>query len=416
MSIPHRAFPPLLLSIGVLLGLGFSQVSAQTQDTLRGRVVNGSDGGEAPAGLEVVLRYAAQDDQVGEIRTVTGPDGEFIFSGLPSQDVLGYVLEARYQGVPYVFQLAPPAAAEAVQLTVYEQTSSTDVLQVRDYTLAITGADSDGRTLQVLEAVQVENVVDRTFISRPEESGPMSLLRFSLPPDAANLDVEALLPGGHVVQVDRGFALTTPVPPGKHDILFTYVASYKGGTWLYPHTFPFGTDVFRVLVLDGLGEATGPGLVDLGPVTIGDLAYRMLEAREVDPGERIEVRVGGLPQPSFWQQVKSKLGADGFQRAVVPVFTAVLLVGVLGYVLVRRRGGVGATSSGALSFTTNLETREEVAAVIAQLDDSFTQGQMGEADYRLSREGLKERWRELGSSEYGPAHTGDPSRQQQGMR
>ena len=98
----------------------------------------------------------------------------------------------------------------------------------------------------MLEAARLRNASDRTFRADVLIDGPMSMVRFSLPDGAADLDVEASLPGGHVLQVDRGFALTMPVPPGEHDILFVYRVPYESSTKQYTPNFPMGTDSYRV--------------------------------------------------------------------------------------------------------------------------------------------------------------------------
>ena len=174
-----------------------------------------------PEGLEVTLRFRDfRGDLAG--RTTVASGDAFDFPDLTPAMGDGYLVEVLYQGVAYSVQVPADTPGSPVVLTVYETTGDPGVLAVLNSTLILARGDEAERSIGALAVVQLENRSDRTFFATPGESAPMDLLRFSLPRGAEDLDVQAFLEGGHLVQVDRGFALTTPVPPGVHDILFTY--------------------------------------------------------------------------------------------------------------------------------------------------------------------------------------------------
>jgi len=164
----------------------------------------------------------------------------------------------------------------------------------------------------------------------------MDLLRFSLPEQIEGLDVETELIGGHVLQVDKGFALTTPIPPGKHNILFTYVAHYNGGDWEFVHSFPLGAQVFRFLIKEGFGIPENSEFLDLGLVQIGEINYNVLEIDNVSQGHKLPLRLKELPTPSVWQKVSLTLLSGTLQLVIIPALAMIILSALFIYGVTRR--------------------------------------------------------------------------------
>ena len=328
----------LVIACGAL-ALQPADAAAQSPSTLSGTVHNGTAGGETPTGLRVTLRYQAPSGEVVEIDT-TAIDGAFRFRDLPPQGNPGFDVRTEYQDVEYSLRRLGEPLSGPLALTVYETTNDFSVLSLVDDTLAVTGADGSERQFAALEAVKVRNSSDRTFLADVITDGPMSMVRFSLPENAADLDVEASLPGGHVLQVDRGFALTMPVPPGEHDILYLYRVPYEGSAKQYTPNFPMGTESFRVMIANGLAQGSGPGMRDAGPITIGDTRYTVLESGPLPPGMRAALTLSGLPEPTLLERAASFVRSDGFRRGALPGLVGVAFVALVGVVLLRRRPSV----------------------------------------------------------------------------
>ena len=270
---------------------------------------------------------------------------------------------------------------------MYELTNDFSVLSLVDDTLAITGADGSQRQFAVLEAVKLRNPSDRTFRADVLTDGPMSMVRFSLPDGAADLDVESSLPGGHVLQVDRGFALTMPVPPGDHDILFVYRVPYEESTKQFTPNFPMGTESYRVMVVKGVAESSGPGMRSVDDIAIGDTEYVVLEAGPLAPGQRAALMLSSLPQPTLLERADNTVRSDGFRRGVLPGGVGLVLVVLVGVILLRRR----LTAHGFMVVYNYGEkprppTHAELVESIARLDARFEAGELDPEDYQRRRE------------------------------
>ena len=388
---PLAAFP---VGVGAQVPTG---LDGQSPSTLSGTVRNGTAGAAPPIGLRVTLSYQVASGELVEHDTLTALDGSFTFTDLPQQGLPGFELRADYLDVEYTNRVLGEPLTGPLDLTVYELTSDFSVLSLVDDTLAVTGADGSRRQFAVLEAARLRNASDRTFRADVLVDGPMSMVRFSLPDGAADLDVESSLPGGHVLQVDRGFALTMPVPPGEHDILFVYRVPYESSTKQYTPNFPMGTDSYRVMVVKGVAESAGPGMRSVDDIAIGDTEYVVLETGPLAPGQPAALMLSALPEPTLLERANTTVRSDGFRRGVLPAAVGLVLVVLVGVILLRRRRS---SAHGPMVVYTYGEkpaapTHAYLVEEIARLDARFEAGEIDpEEDYERQRATLVEMARE----------------------
>ena len=377
-----------------------TSITGESPSTISGVVRNGTAGATPPAGLWVTLRYQLGSGELVEHDTLTQPDGAFTFTDLPPQGRPGFEVRATYLDVEYTNRVIGEPLEGPLELTVYELTTDFGVLSLVDDTLAVTGADGSRRQFAVLEAVKLRNTSDRTFRADTLTDGPMSMVRFSLPDGAADLDVQASLPGGHVLQVDRGFALTMPVPPGDHDILFVYRVPYDGAIKQYTPNFPMGAESYRVMVVKGVAESSGPGMRAADDIAIGGAAYQVLEAGPLAPGMRAAVRIAELPQPTLLEQADTAVRSDGFRRGVLPGAVGLVLLVLVGAILLRRRASAARDAATSPSVRPEGNRRADAEALdmargdiikaIADLDERFESGLVESEDYQAQRAELVE--------------------------
>ena len=132
--------------------------------------------------------------------------------------------------------------------------------------MLLAAVDAESQTLWALEIFEVVNDTDTTYVPGPE---PMSLLRFGLPPGASDLEVNTRLLGADAIQVDRGFAVTSSVPPGAHEVMYAYSFPYTGDEMELSRSFPFGAAGLRFLAAPDVativsGDLEGPETVEVG--------------------------------------------------------------------------------------------------------------------------------------------------------
>lgn len=330
---------PLLTAAALLLAataLTAAQAAAQQPPvTISGRILNATAAAASPVpGLPVTLHMQTTETQ-DSISALADAQGRFQFADITPDPAVTYAVSVRYQDALYGAQINlrqgnPPP----ITINVYEAAYDLDVIRVDSSSLLFADADRATQTIAALEIVKVVNDSDRTFV--PGSQGPMSLLRFGLPPGSEALQVDTRLLGADIVQVDRGFAVLGSVPPGAHDIMFTYTFPYDGAETTIAKSFPFGANSLRVLSPQEILDIHSADIGAAQPVSIGERPYRLIEAADIERGRRISVRLSDLPRATLTDRAATTLAAVPYHytpAAALSLFLAALII----FALTRRR-------------------------------------------------------------------------------
>lgn len=191
--------------------------------TVNGRVVNGTAGGPPPAGL-LILALATDGDGglVATSQAFSDESGRFTVTELPLVEGGRYIFSVDYAGMMYTATLGPGDLSGDLRITVYESTEDVSVVRVTKQVQVIAEVDKKEREVAAIEFVLLTNESDRTLVPNLANPAQMSFLRFSLPPQAYDLNVQSDLPSREIISVGTGFAVTSPVIPGDHSIEFSY--------------------------------------------------------------------------------------------------------------------------------------------------------------------------------------------------
>ena len=337
-SALHSAIPALLLPLAVAcvlaLGAPFAALAQQLPMSISGQIVNGTPQSGRVVGLAVTLHMQGETSYDNKV-TITDNDGYFIFDDIVYDPALVYGVSVRYQETLYGTEVnlangAPPPVTIEVYDAVYEQ----DVIRVGSASLLFADVNRLTQSVSALEIVKVVNDSDFTFV--PGSGGPMSLLRFGLPPGAEGLQVDTRLLGADIVQVDRGFAVIGSVPPGEHDIMFTYSFPYDGAGTTFEKSFPFGADNLRVLSPNEVLTLASEDIGAPEPVTIGERPYQLIETSNIERGKRINVQLSGLPRATLTDRVQNAIGNARYEY-IAPALLAVFLAALIPFAVIRHR-------------------------------------------------------------------------------
>ena len=330
-----------------MLGLGVTMAAmvlmtsagAAAQETFRveGRVVNGSPGGRLPVGQAVTLHLFTPEQGLETLEATTDSEARFSFSLVHRLTSGRYLLSTRYDGIDYTVEITQEEAEGTVEMEVFDSTEELTALTFDSHIWMLRDADGEEGMLSALEIALVTNQQGEAFRPVLDQPGSMSFLRFSLPAGATGLDVQSDLRGGEIIDVGTGFGLTAPVPPGSHQLAFSYVFPYQGSEVSVSKGFLQGASVFRLLWPEGVAEAHGPTLNKMDSTAIGDVTYQVWEARDMGVGVRLEITLSSLPQPSVWYQVSTSLTKGKGLKVGVPAALGLGLVTLLAYALVVRR-------------------------------------------------------------------------------
>ena len=344
-SRQRHAIPALTIMLALacllLVATHATALAQQSPMSVSGQVVNGSPDSGSVIGLGVTLHMQGETSYDSDL-AITDNDGQFTFDGIAYDPSLVYGVSVRYQDVVYGTEVnlangMPPPVTIEVYDAVYEQ----DVIRVGSASLLFADADRMTQTVSALEIIKVINDSAYTFV--PGSGGPMSLLRFGLPPGAEGLQVDTRLIGADVVQVDRGFAVIGNVPPGEHDILYTYVFPYDGTETTFEKSFPFGADNLRLLSPDEVLTLASEEIGAPESVTIGERPYQLIETADIERGRRINVQLSGLPRTTLADRAQSAVTSARYEY-VAPALLAVFLAALIPFAIIRHRSRRSALS------------------------------------------------------------------------
>ena len=395
IKITPVAHPIVIAVIGLLTTLlvlagGHSQTQAQETFTITGKVVNGTEGAPPPEGIPVLLLVTGADTRlIATDQTSTSTAGRFEFQQVPVTGEGAYAFSVDYAQVFYGASSSLGDLSGEIELTVYEQTQDASVVKVTNQVLVIGDIDAKNKEISAIEFVRLTNTSDRTLVPDLNNVEQLSFLRFALPPLAEELDVGSDLPGGNIVSIGTGFALTSPVLPGDHFVDFSFRFPYQGDEISYRQSLPQGADVYRVMVPLRLSTVGIAPLQPVASVAQGGQSYRAWEGYDYEPGQGLSLRLTGLPQPSLGARLEKSITSGTFWKIAIPsamgaALAFLLLLGTLKPRL-RAEFTVGPTS---VAIDQAPADREAAIREIATLDERFQQGDVAESDYLLERETL----------------------------
>ncbi len=371
---PLRLFLPLLFALTTAALLLLPIATAQEPTQLNGSVVNLSANGQPPAGINVILHVFTPTGGVDTLTATTDPTGAFAFPNVPTGPEVRYALTSVYREITYGVE--PQNLQSPVVLGVYETTNDLAALNIDSHILIIRDADPKEKIVSAAEVVLISNAQDRAFQPIMQPASAMNFLRFTVPPGTSGLQVQSDLPQGDVIDVGTGFGLAAAVPPGSHQVSFNYTFPYEDGRAAFSPTFLQGASIFRILIPEGLGEATAAGMTEAPQTTIGETAYRVWSVPNLPQRAGLEIELAGLPQPSLWQRTATTVEDNHLLIIGIPALVAAALVVILLYSLRRR------------TETSNPQT---VIDEIARLDNLYEDNQIDDSEYQKRRTKLKRR-------------------------
>ena len=257
-----------------------------------GRLVNKSMDHGTVADIPIFLHKIANGN-TESLEAFTDFEGGFIFENVDILPEAVYGITTVYQGAFYAVEFkSVDWAALPVEMIVYNSVADDSFISVDSMSILFEGMDKDTSSIYVMEMVTLSNSSDRTYIPGP---GVMDLLRFGLPEGASGFRLETELLSADYIKVDRGFALLGSVPPGRHELLYSYHFPFNSSSISFDKTLRYGSERTRVLVPVGVMGVSSDQIEITDRFNIGSLEYEVLESQESPKGTAFSIQLTDLP-------------------------------------------------------------------------------------------------------------------------
>jgi hypothetical protein len=326
-------------------------------------------------------------EALGEDDALAGADGSFAFTGISYEPGTAYGVSVIYKGALYGVNLdLSVGSPEPLEVTVYEPIRSDEVLRAELVSVLISVVDPVTETLSVLEIVRLVNDSDLAYVPGP---APMQIIRFGLPEGTTGLQVDTSFLIAEIFEVDLGFGVSASVPPGVHEVLYSYQVPYSGASRVITRNQRYGADLLRVVIPRDVAGLADPSIGSPGTVDIGEQPYNVLEVADVPKNHELSFTLTGLPEQGFGDRLSNQFRSIRWELTA-PVALGVLVAIAAAFVLWRNRRA-GPVRLAAIGADAPLDEREAILEMITDLDEDRREGDISEEDYRRRRSALTTR-------------------------
>ena len=369
---------------------GFDVAYAEEPRGITVRVENGTDSTPAPKALPVTLHIVERGIELESITLNTVLGGEVFFPDVVIIPDLSYFVSTEYQEALYFEPVYQENEVSYVKLYIYDATSSLENIRIKDDTVLISDENPAPQTLHIFEIIRIENIGKTTFIPdlTKTKDGVMSFLRFSLPESALGLDVQTNLLSGNYLQVDKGFALISPIPPGQHQIMLRYQTPYDGNSLALSPSFPFGVGSYRITMPKNIGSIQSHQMVILPDEEESSISYQVLEAKDLLAGSSLRIRLDNLPSQSLIDRFKQTTNFLVF----LPIIFGIVLLSMLIYLFKQHGSPIRNKVEKNISDSSEdifIKDHSGELKSIANLDDEYEKGNISKEKYEVLRLEMK---------------------------
>jgi len=207
-----------------------------------------------------------------------------------------------------------------------ESEAKIEDISLNEYNMSVLSVDQNDQSLSIITAIKITNKNQNTFIpnfSEVEKTG-MNFIRFSLPEGFYDLYVETDLPSGNLIEMPQGFALTSEIPSGSFNLIFSYYVKYKSSKFNFPLHFPHGAESFKIIIPEESGIIKGEKISFDKNIEISSKLFDEYVGKEYSNGEYLNLEMVNIPS-SFINKVSSSLNFQIVNFIVIIVMLNIII-------------------------------------------------------------------------------------------
>jgi mono/diheme cytochrome c family protein len=374
-SFGYRYFDPVASIRSAYSGAGVVRIQA----------LNGTPNGAPVAGLPVALHTYNATGEVFSRTATIDQQGSVTFAALPQDSTLYYQAELIYSGARFFSAPLQFSTTQQISdtLPVYEVTNDPGVISVSAFHFFV--QDIGEGFINVVEFYSFQNVSDHAYSNRLSTDSQRRSLQLSLPADASDVTFDGPGLGNRFFQEGLTIYDSDAVPPGDQatTVVMMYNLPYHASREISrPMAYPVVK--WDVLLPDNLLRISDMRDNGLQAFHTGSIRTYVPEKNGLAKGETLSFHLVGQPRT-----LTVAGGDNGTLLMSILLLAAAMLAAIVLVVKLRR--------SRTVEYAPGNE-RKTLLLQIADLDNRFSAGNIGEVDYRSTRFRLKKTLLEIWES------------------
>ena len=204
---------------------------------------------------------------------------------------------------------------------------SINEINVNEYNMSVLSVNQNDQIISAITAVKIENPTEKTFAPNFTDvaSTGMNFLRFSLPEGFTDLYVETDLPDGSLIELAKGFAITSDIPPGNFNIIFNFNVKYNSSELIFPLHLPHGAKSFKIIIPDESGLISGNNISYSKEINISSKIFDEYVGENYLKGDYLNIKMENIPT-SFIKKITGSLNYEIINLVIIIIMINFILV------------------------------------------------------------------------------------------
>jgi len=287
-------------------------LTAQTRLVVE--ATNGTKDGTDVAGDSIVVQIYEHGQLLQTLDGKVADDGRAVFDNVFAGENSVAVAGVKHQNMMFSsppVALEPSADSILATVQVFDVCEDNSKLSVGTHHLIVRISP---KSIEITEYMQLRNPSDMAVSSEERDSSNRAVvLEIMLPKGFKNLRSLSYFEESALVITAEGFYDTMAVPPGEHEIAFSYTIDATAGTMNIVKKVSLPTSDFVVFAESGQAKLEGLGRPEQKVIGADGAAMEYYQRSDLTAGEEIAFTITGLNPGSsnlaFWTILATILSA-----------------------------------------------------------------------------------------------------------
>lgn len=291
----HFLAAMILSGLFLQAALAAEKTQAPSQVVLTVEVVNGTVNGDPVTGDEVIVQVYERGELLRTLEGKVAADGKAVFESVPAGDKIVALARSKHNDMMFTgspVALKPTEDEHLARVQVFDASNDTSGLSVQTHHLIIKSASD---ALAFTEYMQLVNPSNMAVSSNREDAeGRAIVLEIKLPRGFKDLKALGYFEEDALVVTNEGFYDTMAVPPGEHQVTFTYSLDITSNTVDIVKGITLPTSKFVVFAELGPAKLQGLGEPDNRAAAPNGAQIEYYTRDKLAPGEEIAFKITGF--------------------------------------------------------------------------------------------------------------------------